>query len=306
MPPDNPLPIAIIGPTASGKTGVGVAIARAIGGEIISADSRQVYRGLDIGTGKDLHTYREGGEPVPYHLIDIADPVEEYNVYRFQQECYDAVEAIQSRGKRPIIVGGTGLYVESVLLGYAMTEVMENEALRAELAGLSGEELVAKLESLRPSLHNTTDTQDRERTVRAIEIAMHEQNDRPAREPLDAIAIGLQWPPYVLRARIRQRLEARLAAGLVEEVQGLLDKGIPEKRLHELGLEYRFIPQYMSGEIKNKNDLVQKLSAAIAQFAKRQRSFFRRMERRGAPVHWIDGDDAEAAIAHIHSRTVAP
>jgi tRNA dimethylallyltransferase len=277
--------LVILGPTASGKTRLGAGIARELGGEIISADSRQVYRGMDIGTGKDLEEY--GG--IPYHLIDILDPGEEFNVFRFQRLCFSALEEIRDRGLLPIIVGGTGLYLDAVLRGYRMVEVPENRELRNGLAAQSTEELAARLLSLNPRLHNTTDLLDRERLVRAIEIAQYERTHEP--EPLPEIrpvVFGVRWERSILRQRITARLKARLDAGLIEEVERLHREGVPYETLEFYGLEYRFVARYLKGEL-TRNDLFQKLNSAIHDFAKRQETWFRRMERLGTEIRWLDG-----------------
>ena len=277
--------IVILGPTASGKTRLGVGIARELAGEIISADSRQVYRGMDIGTGKDLEEYGE----VPYHLIDILDPGEEFNVFRFQRLCFAAMEEIRGRGRLPVIVGGTGLYLDAVLRGYRMVEVPEDPELRAELSGLSMEELASRLLSLNPRLHNTTDLLDRERLVRAIEIADYERTHEP--EPLPEfhpVVFGVRWERSVLRERITARLKQRLASGMIEEVERLHCQGVPYETLEFYGLEYRFVARFLKGEL-NRNDLLQKLNSAIHDFAKRQETWFRRMERLGTEINWLDG-----------------
>ncbi|MRR37402.1 tRNA (adenosine(37)-N6)-dimethylallyltransferase MiaA, partial [bacterium] len=247
--------------------------------------SRQVYRGMDIGTGKDLEEYGE----VPYHLIDILDPGEEFNVFRFQRHCFAAMEEIRGRGRLPVIVGGTGLYLDAVLRGYRMVEVPEDPALRAELSGSSMEELASRLLSLNPRLHNTTDLLDRERLVRAIEIAEYERTHEP--EPLPEfhpVVFGVRWERSVLRERITARLKARLASGMIEEVERLHRQGVPYETLEFYGLEYRFVARFLKGEL-NRNDLLQKLNSAIHDFAKRQETWFRRMERHGAKIHWLDG-----------------
>jgi len=277
--------IVILGPTASGKTRLGVGIARALDGEIISADSRQVFRGMDIGTGKDLEEYGA----VPHHLIDILEPGEEFNVFRFQRLCFAAMEEIRERGRLPVIVGGTGLYLDAVLRGYRMVEVPEDPELRAELAGLATEELAARLLSLNPRLHNTTDLLDRERLVRAIEIAAYEQGHEP--EPLPEfhpVVFGVRWERSVLRERITSRLKERLASGMIEEVERLRREGVPYETLEFYGLEYRFVARFLKGEL-TRNDLFQKLNSAIHDFAKRQETWFRRMERQGVAIRWLDG-----------------
>ena len=281
--------LVILGATASGKTRLGVGAARALNGEIVSADSRQVYRGMDLGTGKDLEEYSE----IPCHLIDVADPGEDFSVFHFQRQFFTVYEAIRERGKLPVLVGGTGLYLDAVLRGYRLLEVPENPALRAELAGLSGPQLAGRLLALKPDQHNTTDLGDRQRLVRAIEIAAGEQAAADHLPPLPALrpkVFGLRWPRPVLRQRIARRLRQRLDQGLVAEVAALHAAGVPWERLDYFGLEYRFVARYLQGQL-NHNDMTQKLAAAIAGFAKRQETFFRRMERRGVAIHWLAGDD---------------
>jgi tRNA dimethylallyltransferase len=286
----NPAPdfnlLVVLGPTASGKTRLAVATARALGGEVISVDSRQVYRGMDLGTGKDLAEYGE----IPYHLIDIADPGEEYNLFRFQRDFFSALETIQRRGRLPILCGGTGLYLDAVLRGYRLVEVAENPALRAELASLNEAELAARLRELRPLQHNTTDLDDRARLIRAIEIATGEAAaaELPPPAKLRPAVFGLRWERQELRRRIAARLEERLAAGMMAEVQGLHDAGTSWERLEFYGLEYRLIAQFLQGRLR-RNDMVQKLRSEIGQFAKRQETFFRRMERQGVEIHWLEG-----------------
>lgn len=277
--------IVILGPTASGKTRLGVGVAREVGGEIISADSRQVYRGMDLGTGKDLDEYGE----TPYHLIDLLNPGEEFNVFRFQRLCFAAMDEIRGRGRVPVIVGGTGLYLDAVLRGYRMVEAPEDPGLRAELAGQSPEELASRLLALNPRLHNTTDLLDRERLARAIEIAEYERNHEP--EPLPGfhpVVFGVRWERSMLRRRITARLRARLDAGLIDEVERLHREGVSYETLDFYGLEYRFVARHLQGEL-TRNDLFQKLNSAIHDFAKRQETWFRRMERQGVGIHWLDG-----------------
>ncbi len=289
--------LVLLGPTASGKTRVGVELARVLGGEIISADSRQVFRGMDLGTGKDLEEYGE----IPYHLIDILDAGKEFSVFDFQRGCLDCWQQIRSRGRLPILVGGTGLYLDSILRGYRLVPVPENPGLRRRLAGFSDEELRRCLLELKPDQHNTTDLQHRERLLRAIEIAEAERERSP--EPLPDLAplvFGLRWPRDELRRRIRKRLLQRLDAGLIEEVEALYRQGVAWQRLDAYGLEYRYIARFLRGELK-RNDMVQQLASAIGQFAKRQETFFRRMERNGVAIHWIDGagDPAGRILAFL-------
>lgn len=287
--------LVILGPTASGKTRLAVAAARELNGEIISADSRQVFRRMDIGTGKDLAEYGD----VPYHLIDICEPGEEFNLFAFQQLFNQAFTAITARGRLPLLVGGTGLYLDAVLRGYRLTAVAENPALRAELAALSLEALQARLLALKPQLHNSTDLLQRERLVRAIEIAAAPQ---PADEPpallLKPLVCGIRIEREELRRRITARLKERLQSGMIEEVAALLAAGIPPERLDAYGLEYRFVSRHLGGSL-NRNDMFQKLNAAIHDFAKKQENWFRRMEKQGVPIVWLDssGDLLEQLLA---------
>ncbi|HPO12404.1 MAG TPA: tRNA (adenosine(37)-N6)-dimethylallyltransferase MiaA [Candidatus Hydrogenedentes bacterium] len=292
--------LVVLGPTASGKTRLGVQLAHVFDGEILSADSRQVYRGLDIGSGKDLNEYVVDGEPILYHLIDLVDLDTEFNVFMYQKAFFEALENVQHHGKLPVVVGGTGLYLEAVLKGYRMVEAPENPVLRAELSDLSLDQLAERLRALKPDIHNTTDIKDRGRCIRAIEIAAFGQTHTPEpTPPLHPLVLGARWPRPVLLNRISKRLKERLDTGLIEEVEHLHDYGYSWQRLGLLGLEYRFVSQYLQGLIKNRNDLFQKLNAAIAQFAKRQETWFRRMERNGVEIHWIDRAHAEDAIRAV-------
>ena len=283
--------LVILGPTASGKTQVGVRIARALNGEIISADSRQVYRGMDLGTGKDLKEYGE----VPYHLIDIVDPRHEFSVFEFQRRFVPAFLGIQDRGKLPILVGGTGLYLEAVLKSFRFAEVPMNSKLRAELESLSLEDLADHLKAINPSLHNTTDLRLRERVIRAIEIAQFkgDPSSQPSLPDLSPIVFGIRWPKDMLCQRISRRLRERIDQGMIEEIKRLNKAGISFKKLDFYGLEYRYGAMYLQGQL-TKNDLFQKLNSAIRQFAKRQETWFRRMERLGTRIHWIAGDQDPA------------
>jgi tRNA dimethylallyltransferase len=278
--------LVILGPTASGKTRVAVQVARARGGEIISADSRQVYRGMDIGTGKDLQEYG----PVPYHLIDIVDPGYEFNVFEFQRRFAKAFSEIRARFRLPLLAGGTGLYLESVLGGYRLIEVPEDFRLRQELAMLSQGDLAFRLQRLNPRLHNTTDLLDRCRLIRAIEIAEFQRaaEVQPPHPEISPLVFGIKWPRDVLRRRITHRLKERLNHGLTEEVDRLHKRGVSWDALEFYGLEYRFVAQFLKGAL-NRNDMFQKLNSAIHQFAKRQETWFRRMERRGMLIHWLEG-----------------
>ncbi len=279
--------LAVLGPTASGKTRLAVALAEELGGEIISADSRQVFRAMDIGTGKDLHEYGH----VPYHLIDICEPGNEFSVFAFQRLFIQAFEEITGRGRLPLLCGGTGMYLDAALRGYRLVKVPEDEALRAELKQKCDAELAAMLRELRPDQHNSSDLTDRDRTVRAIEIARHEALHRSDPEPFPDIrplVIGIRWERPELRRRITERLGQRLESGMIQEVERLHDSGISWERLDYYGLEYRFVGAYLRGE-SNRNDLFQRLNGAIHAFAKRQETWFRRMEKHGVNIHWVDG-----------------
>ncbi|HXV22134.1 MAG TPA: tRNA (adenosine(37)-N6)-dimethylallyltransferase MiaA [Desulfuromonadales bacterium] len=298
--------LVILGPTASGKTRLGVAAARRLGGEIISADSRQVFRGMDLGTGKDLVEYGE----VPYHLIDILEPGNEFNVFAFQQRFFEVLAEIGARGRLPVLVGGTGLYLDAVLKGYRLVEVPENPALRAELANLSLQELSERLQRRRPKQHNTTDLLDRHRLNRAIEIAEGEavaEEKLPPRPELRPVVFGLRWARAELRRRISARLQERLEQGLVEEVAQLHAGGIAWERLEFYGLEYRFIARHLKGELGH-SAMVQKLESAIHDFAKRQETWFRRMERQGISIHWLEGagEPLQELLEIIHALDGQP
>lgn len=285
--------LCILGPTASGKTRLAVAAAGKFGGEIISADSRQVYRGMDIGTGKDLEEYRVGDVPVAAHLIDIVEPGTEFNVFEFQKRFLQAYEEIRSRGRLPILCGGSGLYLESVLRGYRLIQTPTNEGLRREAESTSTEELIARLEKARP-LHNTTDTTSRERLIRAIEIAEYEEEHAgvaPEFPRIRSKVYGIHWERDELRRRITERLKKRLEAGMVEEVQALLDAGLTADQLKFYGLEYKFVTSYVQGEC-TRNDMYQRLNSAIHRFAKKQMNFFRKMERDGIEIIWLKGEEA--------------
>jgi len=281
--------IVILGPTASGKTRLAAHVACELDGEIISADSRQVYRGMDIGTGKDLAEYRVHGKSVPYHLIDIVDPGYEYNVYEFQQDFLTAYEGIVSRNKIPVLCGGTGLYLESVLRGYRMLPLEKNPELEQLLEAKTTQELIGLFQTLRDP-HNTTDILDRRRLIKAIRIGMQEMRQtRHHREfpAIKATVFGIAPERTVLHQRISDRLHHRLNNGMVEEVARLLASGISEEILKFYGLEYKYITLYLRQEL-TYSEMVGQLTQAIQQFAKRQITWFRRMERNGIPIHWID------------------
>ena len=290
--------ITILGPTASGKTPLAAALAYQMEGEIISADSRQVYRRMDIGTGKDLadYTITNNREPitVPYHLIDIVEPGTKYNLFQYQQDFYDAYQDIMARGKTPILCGGTGLYIEAVLKGYKLSPVPQNPALRQQLEGKTLDELTQLLSALKAKtgsvMHNKTDVDSCQRAIRAIEIESYNlEHPVPLRElpPVDSLIIGVDIDREARREKITRRLKARLEEGMVDEVRGLLDEGIPAEDLIYYGLEYKFVTEYVTGKT-TYDEMFTRLEIAIHQFAKRQMTWFRGMERRGFTIHWID------------------
>jgi tRNA dimethylallyltransferase len=289
--PNNYNLVTLLGPTAGGKTSVAANLAYAIGGEIISADSRQVYRGMDLGTGKDIKEYNVNGKAIPYHLIDLFDAGYKFNVYEFQTHFVDAFNDISARSVTPILCGGSGLYIEAAIKGYRLIEVPDNHELRAQLAEKSNEELEQMLSSMK-KLHNHSDTVTRKRLIRAIEIEVHYANT-PSKEfsypVLNNIIFGVKFPRFQQRHRITERLRQRLNEGMVDEVKTLLDKGVNHCSLIYYGLEYKWITQYVLGEI-TYDEMFNGLNTAIHQFAKRQMTWFRRMERSGMEIHWIDGN----------------
>lgn len=283
--------VSVVGPTACGKTSLAVELALAIpGAEIISADSRQVYRGMDIGTGKDIAEYTRDGVTVPSHLLDIVDAGEKYNLFEFQRDFLASYEAIRNRGAYPIMCGGSGLYVESVLKGYRLLPVPENPSLRAALEEKSLEELTALLATYK-QLHNNTDTDNKKRAIRAIEIEEYYRTC-PVEEryfpQINALTVGVMVDREVRRERISRRLRERLNNGMVEEVKGLLDSGLEPEQLIYYGLEYKYLTLYLTGAM-GYEDMVNGLEIAIHQFAKRQMTWFRGMEKRGVEIHWLDG-----------------
>lgn len=283
--------LSIVGPTACGKTSLAVSLALAVpGAEIISADSRQVYKGMDIGTGKDVAEYSRNGVTVPSHLLDILPAGEKYNLFEFQRDFLVAYNDIDGRGGFPVMCGGSGMYVESVLKGYRLLPVPENEALRAELEQKSLEELTAMLAGYR-ELHNNTDTDTKKRAIRAIEIEEYYLT-RPVEErsfpQLNSLTIGVSVDREIRRERITRRLHERLNAGMVDEVKSLLDSGITPEQLIYYGLEYKFLTLYLTGAM-GYDEMVAGLEIAIHQFAKRQMTWFRGMEKRGVHIHWVDG-----------------
>ncbi|MFM2480968.1 tRNA (adenosine(37)-N6)-dimethylallyltransferase MiaA [Celerinatantimonas sp. YJH-8] len=281
--------LVILGPTASGKTGLGIELARQYQGEILSADSRQVFKGMNLGSGKDLDEYAD----VPYHLIDLVDPGADYSVFHYQRDFFCAYTHLCQRGKLPIMVGGTGLYIDAVIQNYALKEVPINHSLREQLATLTLEQLQEQLLQLKPEQHNQTDLLVRPRIVRAIEIALadqHPSEPTPTYPTIVPLILGIQWPRSELRQRITARLKQRFELGMIEEVETLHQQGIGYDRLEFFGLEYRFIAHYLQGKL-NYNDMFQKLNSQIHQFAKRQDTWFRKMQRRGDHIHWLDAHE---------------
>lgn len=298
--------ITILGPTASGKTSLAAALAARIDAEIISADSRQVYRGMTIGTGKDLDDYRQGDRLIPYHLIDICEPGTKYNLFQYQQDFHLIYNNIVARGVRPILCGGTGLYIESVLKGYALSPVPQNQALRDKLADKSLAELTEMLEDLKHRnhsvMHNRTDVDTAQRAIRAIEIEtynLEHPTDNRTLPPIDSVIIGVDINREERRRKITQRLKQRLEEGMVDEIRQLLDRGIAPENLIYYGLEYKFVTEYVIGKTRYE-EMFRQLEIAIHQFAKRQMTWFRGMERRGFTIHWIDAlDPMDSKVAQI-------
>lgn len=295
--------IVICGTNASGKTRLGVEVARRVRGEIISMDSRQVYRGMDIGTGKDREEYHAPEGWIPCHLIDIVDPSHVYTLWEFQRDFYRVFRQIRSRGAMPVAVGGTGLYIEAVLKHYRLPNVPENPALREELMGRPYDELETRLRELDPELYARTDRGSKKRLVRGLEVVLYGQehpiqwgHENPP--SLVPYVVGVRWDRTELRERIRRRLDRRFEAGLVEEVRRLLDSGIGRKRFDLFGLEYKYVARFLDGEVSFEQ-MREELLTAIGRFAKRQQTYFRGMARRGVPVHWVEGAEKERAVEEI-------
>lgn len=299
--------ITIIGPTASGKTDLAAHLAadfikNGTNAEIISGDSRQVYRGMDIGTGKDLCDYTVGDIKVPYHLIDICDPGEKYNIFRYQQDFLEAYQDITSRNALPILCGGSGLYVESVIKGYNLSPVPQDPQLRASLEDKSMEELTQMLIELKERnhtcMHNTTDVDSKQRAIRAIEIETYnltKHTDNRYVPPIDTIIIGVDIPREERREKISSRLKKRVDEGMLEEIKRIIDSGVEPEDLIYYGLEYKFVTEHVIGKTSYE-EMLRQLEIAIHQFAKRQMTWFRGMERRGCTIHWVD------ALLPMHER----
>lgn len=281
--------ITIIGPTASGKTAFAAALAARLDTEIISGDSRQVYRSMDIGTGKDLADYMVDGKQIPYHLIDICNPGDKYNVFEYQHDFHKAFEEIRKKRKLPILCGGTGMYIESVLRGFKLLDVPQNPALRESLKGKSLAELEQILASYKV-LHNKTDVDSAQRAIRAIEIEEFYKTEAPDKReyaPINSLIIGVDIDRELRREKISRRLRARLDEGMVDEVRAILATGVKPEDLIYYGLEYKFLTLYIIGQL-TYDEMVSQLEIAIHQFAKRQMTWFRGMERRGLHIHWLD------------------
>ncbi|HRX95803.1 MAG TPA: tRNA (adenosine(37)-N6)-dimethylallyltransferase MiaA [Bacteroidales bacterium] len=302
---EKPLLIVVTGPTATGKTRFAADLAYKLDGEIISADSRQVYRGMDLATGKDFTDYIVNGKHIPYHLVDIAEPGDEYNVFEFQKDFIRVFNDIISRGKTAVLYGGTGMYIEAVLKGYQLIKVPENAQLRKELEKENTENLVGKLTGFK-TVHNVTDTSSRDRLIRAIEIQTYYQDhpeivtDFPE---FEAVIFGVHFERTTIRERITQRLQQRLDDGMPGEVKVLLEKGLTPDQLKFYGLEYRYLTQFVTGEI-TYDEMFRQLNTAIHQFAKRQMTWFRRMEKQGIKIHWIDGRLASSEKLQMALRII--
>lgn len=283
--------ITVLGPTASGKTAVAAKLASVLDGEVISADSRQVYRGMDLGTGKDYADYIVDGKPVPYHLIDIVDAGYEYNVFEYQKDFLKVFEDVIRRDKLPVMCGGSGLYLEAVLKNYKLIQVPLNEPLREKLSGKTLDELTKILKTYKSELHNITDLENEKRAIRAIEIEeyylFHPEIDTKMPD-IRSLIVGVKFDRQSRRKRITSRLHQRLKEGMLDEVQRLLDSGLTPEQLTYYGLEYKFMTQHLTGQLTYQ-EMFEGLNVAIHQFAKRQMTWFRRMEKQGTEIHWLDG-----------------
>lgn len=285
--------ITILGPTATGKTKLAVQLADYFNGEIISADSRQVYRGMNIGTGKDLSEYIINGKQIPYHLIDVIDPAEEFDLYKFQLIFYNSFEDVSKRNKLPFLVGGTGMYLSSILQNYNLSKA-DFGNVELDYSSFSDQEVKNILIELNPALHNTTDLTDRNRILKAIAVSKTQQIQKDEVK-INSLNIGVNLSRDEIKKRITARLKKRLdEENMIDEVKSLMDSGVTYDKMIFFGLEYKFIAQYLKGEL-NKNDMFQKLNSAIHAFAKRQMTWFRKMEREGVIINWIDGADFDKA-----------
>ncbi|HNW56335.1 MAG TPA: tRNA (adenosine(37)-N6)-dimethylallyltransferase MiaA [Bacteroidales bacterium] len=283
--------LVVTGPTASGKTSLAVAVAHKLAGEVISADSRQVYRGMDIGTGKDYADYMIDGVRIPCHLIDVADPGYKYNVFEYQRDFHKVYTSLKSRNVFPVVCGGSGMYADSIITGYKMFEVPPDSGLRVELEKKSMEELRAILSTYK-NLHNTTDLDTKKRVIRAIEIEHFSRNGKNQKSEfpkISSIVVGVMFDREIRRKRITDRLKQRFKEGMIDEVKRLVDRGITHETLIYYGLEYKYITLYLMGEL-TYDEMFSDLETAIHQYAKRQMTWFRGMERRGIKINWIDGN----------------
>ena len=302
--------VLVTGPTATGKTALGIALCRQFGGELISADSRQVYRGLDLGTGKDLEDYSRGGPPVRHHLIDIADPDQEYHLFKFVEDAQAALTEIRRRGMLPVVVGGTPLYLNALLEGYRLEGGGADPALRAELESWDTERLLTTLRQESPAYYERTDRENRRRLIRALEIVRTTGPEPPSpHPPLEALTLAPYFDRQTVHRRIEERLDARLAQGLVAEVARLHAAGLSWERLEWFGLEYRFVARHLRGELPAA-EMRRLLLQAIRQFCKRQDIWFRKMEREGKTIHWLPGGDPREAgalvAAYLAGRPLPP
>ena len=294
--------ITILGPTATGKTKLAASLAKFFNGEIISADSRQVYKLMDIGTGKDLVDYVVGSTAIPFHLIDIAEPTDEYNLYRFTNDFYNAYNKIKEHKRLPFLVGGTGLYLSSILQNYNLKDSVQSKVRNSELEKLSVEQLREHLLKLNPIQHNTTDLKNKDRIIKAILIA--ESDDKESYKQIDIISslnIGIKLERTEIKKRITERLKKRLNEGMIEEVKKLLEMGITNEKLSFFGLEYKYIALYLNSSLKY-NDMFQKLNSAIHNFAKRQMTWFRKMEREGVKINWFNSGEYDTILNFIEKQ----
>lgn len=296
--------VTILGPTAVGKTRLAAKLASKLEGEIISADSRQVYVGMSIGTGKDLADYYVEDTVVEYHLIDIISPNEEFNLYEFTKHFYINYSKIIDKGKTPFLVGGTGLYLSSILQNYQLNKVMVSESRREELSNKNHSQLIEILMELTSNLHNSTDIIDKERTIQAIIVAESDKERENNKIEINSLNIGITADREIVKKRITERLKKRLKEGMIEEVDSLLKSGISKEKLDFFGLEYRYVSKFLLGEL-NYNDMFQKLNSSIHAFAKRQMTWFRKMEKEGVKIHWIEQDDFESAKNIIEKSNFA-
>ena len=295
--------LVIIGPTATGKTKLSIQLANKLEGEIISADSRQVYRGLDIGTGKDLNEYKHSDKPIPYHLIDIADPMEKYNVAQFQKDFYRVFSDIMGRKKLPLLCGGTGFYIKAVLMDFQLPTVGPNKILRQKLETWTLEDLIQELDNISPGASAKTPVDTKRRVIRSIEVEMNRGKGRgeiknQKSKIKNPVILGTDYSREIIRKRITLRLHQRLENGMIEEVELLLKNGVTHRRLDILGLEYRFISKYLHGKL-SRDEMITKLNTAIHRFAKKQMTFFRNMEKNGIKINWIPEGNLESALKII-------